>query len=311
MIQTPGLISMLSRYWLEEETFIKQPELAWNERHFALALEHMLTYGTDGQNGTDREVVTAITRCAEGGAATIVRVALQQFGSMLLSKIYDFDPISLLLTLIDELSRSYPVLRPSLLSQGLIPTLVHFLRDIPPFSDNGEIPPELDRCIIMAAVILIMFIQTMNGPSFIVQALKSGLLDAFVTSWPWIQRKSSGLASTMSTNLFAILQDYFVYRSVLRSLAKPLEMAERMGKLAPDCKPWMAFQEAASRRLRFKDQFDTQSEFRLDPGFFGCANHDVSKRMSCILSYWLLIFVVVPPTIRQYRLQSLFWMLLR
>jgi len=66
---------MLTQYWLKEDEYVKQPELAWDHRYFALSLEGLLTYGTDNQHHTDEEVVTCIVHTVDGGAATVVRVA--------------------------------------------------------------------------------------------------------------------------------------------------------------------------------------------------------------------------------------------
>jgi hypothetical protein len=120
----------------------------------------------------------------------------------------------------------------------------------------------------------------MNGPHFVVRALNNGLLAAFILSWPWIQRiqidRDCG-ASLLSAGFFGILEDYLVYRSVLRSVDKALKVVEGMDILVHACEAWVAFQQVASARLHLKEEFDAQSDSRLDRGFFGCAYHDVRK----------------------------------
>ena len=127
----PGLIPMLTQQWVQEDTYFKELELAWDKRHFALALEQLFTYGNDKENDTDKEVVATIVHATVVGEAVVTQVALQQFDTLLQSRCLDFDTISLLLTLIHEISCSHPVLRPSLLHQGLIPTILSFLHHLP------------------------------------------------------------------------------------------------------------------------------------------------------------------------------------
>jgi hypothetical protein len=282
LIRTPGMISMpLARQWLKADTHPKQLD----ERHFSDALEQLLTYqGAD--KDTDEEVIAAIVHSTEGGEAVVTRVALQQFGAMLQFQRIDFDVLSLFLTLIHNISSSHPILRPSLLYQGLIPLIASFLRQLPTLASDGD--PVVDRCIYMAYTNLVIFTQTINGPSFIVHGLDKGLLAAFVTSWPLMQQASPELSSSTAIHFFAVLKDYLVYRSVLRSLAKALKEIKRIGVLALDCKPWETFQTFALRRLAVKDEFDEQSESRLDPGFFGCANHNVSEKINVLYAVWTI-----------------------
>jgi hypothetical protein len=205
-----------------------------------------------------------------------VRVALQQFDTLLQSKCLDFDTISLSLTLIHEISCSHPALRPSLLYQGLIPTIISFLRHLPPLGSE-KVSSAVNRCTHLAIATLVIFTQTINGPSFIVQGLESGLLVAFVMSWPLIQRADLGLAASAAIHIFAVLKDYLVYRSVLRAVARALKVMKQMGVSAPDCDPWVAFEKIALARLLIKDAFDAKSGSRLDPGFSGCANNNVGR----------------------------------
>lgn len=203
-------------------------------------------------------------------------MALQQFDTLLQSKCLDIEPVSLFLTLIHEISCSHPVLRPSLLCQGLIPTIISFLQHLSPLASN-ENSSAVNRCTMLAITTLIMYTQTINGPSFIVQGLDKGLLVAFVMSWPFIQRAHLEFAAVAATEIFAVLKDYLVYRSVLRSVAKALKVMKRMGVLASDCEPWVAFEKSALARLHIKDAFDAESGSRLDPGFSGCANNNVGR----------------------------------
>ena len=125
----------------------------------------------------------------------------------------------------------------------------------------------------MAITTLVMFTQTINGPSFIVKGLESGLLVAFVMSWPLIQRANLGLADSAATPIFAVLKDYLVHRSVLRVVAKALKVMKRMGVSAPD-----SFEKfALAARLIIKDAFDAKNGSRLDPGFSGCTNNNVGR----------------------------------
>ena len=86
-----------------------------------------------------------------------------------------------------------------------------------------------------------------------------------------------GLAASAAIHIFAILKDSLVYCSVLCAVAKALKVMKQMGVSAPDCDPWVAFEEFALAQLLIKDTFDAESGSHLDPGFSGCANNDVGK----------------------------------
>ena len=58
---------MLTQQWVPEDTYVKQLELAWDRRYFALALENLFMYGNDKENDTDKEVVATIVHAAVGG----------------------------------------------------------------------------------------------------------------------------------------------------------------------------------------------------------------------------------------------------
>jgi hypothetical protein len=70
MIRTPGLIPMLTQQWVQEDTYVKQLELAWDKRYFALALEDLFVYGNDKENDTDKEVVATIVHAVVGGGSS-------------------------------------------------------------------------------------------------------------------------------------------------------------------------------------------------------------------------------------------------
>lgn len=102
MISTPGLISMLTRHWLEEDTLVEQGSLEWDDRHFALALENLLRYDSAGA-ASDSIVIHAITSSTEGKALTVTRVCLEHLRSMMRLKYSHYDAYSLPLILIHKL----------------------------------------------------------------------------------------------------------------------------------------------------------------------------------------------------------------
>lgn len=77
------------------------------------------------------------------------------------------------------------------------------------------------------------------------QGLESGLLVTFVMSWQLIQHADLGLAANAAIHIFAVLEDYLIYRSILHAIAKALKVMKQMGVSAPDCDPWVAFKKFA------------------------------------------------------------------
>jgi hypothetical protein len=267
---------MLTRHWLKEDIYIGQPQLAWNKRLFSRAIEDLFTYKS--RSKTDQEIISAIVYATDGGAAIVTEIALQQFRTMVISETLDLDSVSLFVTLIHELSETNLAPRPPLLYQGIIPSIITFLVRLPPYPSSEDSAPALHRCVMMATFLLIRFTQTINGPSFIVQALNKGILAAFVISWPRMLSILHSTASHFATQFFNVLKDYLVYRSVLRSLEKALIVVQRLH--VSNCDAWTDFQQFASGRLGLKAEFDALSKSNLDPGFFGCANHDVRIQSS-------------------------------
>lgn len=272
MVQKSGLTSLLARHWIQEEDYIHRSELLWEERYFSLALERLFRYVTDR---SDTKVVEFITE-AVGGSSTVTRISLEQLRSVLKSKKLDFSAISLYINLIHQASKTTPSLRVSLLDQGLVSTIVQFI-DFLPVDPPATFPQNVQQCIKTCAIILVVFVETANGPSFIAQALDAGLLKGFLRLWPLLIGCRAD--RTLCDRFFDLLEDYIVYRSVLRSLGKALKKVDKlpMDASVAQCDPWLKFRRAALKQLDMKKKFEAESNSRLEPGFFGCENLDVRE----------------------------------
>lgn len=270
--QTSGLVSLLTRHWTKEDEYVCQSELRWEERYFAVALGRLFQYTTDN---SDVKIVTFITK-AGGGPSAVTQVSLEQLRSVLKTEKVDFSVVSFYINLIHQASKATPSLRASLLGEGLVPAIAQFI-DLLPMRPPATVPPNLQQCIKSCILILVLFMETANGPSFIAEAFDAGLLKGFLRLWPWLVACRAD--TTLSERLFNLLTDYLVYRSVLRSLGKALKKMDQLhidASLA-QCNPWLAFRDAASMQLNIKKNFDARSGSRLEPGFFGCENFDVSR----------------------------------
>lgn len=118
MTAMPALISLLTCHWLKEDTYINQPDFAWHERHFCLALEHLFTHS---HNKEDEKLTNTIVAAA-GSALPVARIALRQFHDMLKLKYLpvDLDSYSLSLVLIFYLQKSHPIRMPFFAPAGII-----------------------------------------------------------------------------------------------------------------------------------------------------------------------------------------------
>lgn len=289
VIRTPGCLDILLRHWVEEETYVKKPQMAWGMRYFALALDKLLCYS----EGDDDEILVIIGDAIEGGRDAVARIALNQLSAQLKDgndRMIVFDVISFNLTVIDFfVSGSSSATLRSLLCQGLMVTIARFLNklDRTTFATDNE---SLQSCIIAALSIVSTVLFSANGHSWISQCIDAGLISGVLCSERWLHALGPIFPSRISGTVFGYLQPYLVYRSVLRTIGKALEDVKRIqaGRdvSGPMWKIFFSFQKAASRRLAVKAMFDKDIQSGLEPGFTGCGNRLVGQHLifelSCI-----------------------------
>lgn len=292
MLETPGYLTIFLRHWEEECSYVSQPELAWDELYFCIALEQLLLYRDEDDN-----VVAAIVNATEGGAETVSRIALDQLLYQLQSVKkggrMQLDSLCFDLTIIWHLSSglSSAALRP-LLCRGLAPTIATFLRLLRSRTSGlDEIPSVIDRAVAATFSIISTILFTSNGPAWVSQLIDAGLVPGILDSGLWLSNMLPDMPSSVSAGVFGHLQQYLVYRSVLRSVKKTLKDVKRMqenqvvsGTL---WEGYLAFEKIASHRLEVKAMFDKEVALGLQPGFLGCDTREVSVQFQILKEIWI------------------------
>jgi hypothetical protein len=227
VIRTPGCLDILLQHWVEEETYVKKPQMAWGMRYFALALDQLLCYS----KGDDDEVLAIIGGTIEGGRDAVARIALNQLSAQLgdgNDRMIVIDVICFNLTAIAFfVSGSSSATLRSLLCQGLMVTIARFLNtlDRKAFATDNE---SLQCCITVAFSIVSTVLFSANGHSWISQCIDAGLISGVLCSERWLYALGPSFPPTISGSVFGYLQQYLVYRSVLRTIGKALKDAKRI-----------------------------------------------------------------------------------
>lgn len=277
VIETQGVIVMLTQYWMKEKSFVQHSELEWDKLHYTNTLASLLRY----DQAEDTLLLTTIFQSVDGGACQIARVATEHLTFHLaendnnlntgLISFYVYCAYVLL-----DTNDPAPQKRTAYLV--MIPAVTALLCRIPsPEVINTPITSPMDSCLMMCCSILLRVAHLSDGPSWVCQALDEGFLLGLLRSEPWALRTcSSELISTMSKKLFDLLHQYLVYRSVLRTIANSMKMIRddhRAGDgLFPVREGWLSLRNAASERLALRDLFDNG----IDSGYSGCDNVQVS-----------------------------------
>jgi hypothetical protein len=286
MITTPGLFAILVSHWVEEDTYVTQPKLEWDQCHFANCLDQLLLYYSSGYK-EDGEVVLAITNAVDGGPETVSRVALKQLSARL-QYVEDEDSphlhtVCFNLMVIHRLSSGSSLANlQQLLCQGLAPTIVKFLNILPSKVGcrDDEIPLVIDNCMLATISIVSTILFSANGPAWVSQLIDAGLVPGMLSSGRWLEHIDSTFPSAISTGVFSHLQRYLVYRSVLRSVKKTLKdvrwMKNGQHLAEPLWQQYLVFEKIALNRLELKTMFDKEVALGSDPGHSGCEKRDVS-----------------------------------
>jgi hypothetical protein len=254
---TPGVISMVSRYWLEEGQHLGI-ELILNtvgiHQNFTLALDMLL----QAEDTAPCCLLPGIIAAAPGGAKSVARIGLLHLNNDASKKDPDFLSIYQDLSIINKLScKSCPAIHLALLSRGIIPTVVKMLAL---FNAQTTDNINITRCVMMCYSILIKAFQSTNGTLWIVQAFESGLLPTLLKYGRRLTQLDKFDRILCTTLLSDILCQYLVYRSVLRSAGKALRRVERLNITQDVAGPlwdgWLLFNGLAHERINFAIQVE-------------------------------------------------------
>ena len=273
---TPGVINMLSRYWLAEGQHPGIEHLL-NAAGIDRPFTHALDVFVQAEDTTPYCLLPNIIAAAPGGAKSVARIGVLHLNNDASKKHPDFSTIYRDLSLLNTLScKSCPALHLALLNHGIISTMVKMLTLF-----NAQTIDNIDItcCIEMCYSILIKAFQSANGTSWIVQAFDSGLFPALLKSGRRLAQLDKFNRNLCTTLLSDILCQYLVYRSVLRSVGKVLQRVERLNinqdVAGPLWDGWLLFKSLAQERINFGIQVEND-----DVGQNDCNRIGVSEPCS-------------------------------
>lgn len=254
---TPGVINMLSRYWIAEG---QHPEI----QHFldAAGINRAFTRALDvylkDEDTMPYCLLPDIIAAAPGGAKSVARIGILHLNDDASTHDPNFVTIYRDLSLINNLScKSCPALHLAFLNHGVIPAIVKMLTLFNAQTmDNTHVTCSIEMCY----SILIKAFQSANGTSWVIQAFDSGLLPVLLKSGCRLAQLNEFDRNLCTTLLSNILCQYLVYRSVLCAVGKALRRVERLNidkdLMGPLWDGWLLFKGIAHERIKFATQVE-------------------------------------------------------
>lgn len=225
ILQEDGALELLTKIWLlEEEVYLPstQPVLAFNTA--TAALGNILKY--QAPDSVSR-VVNAVG--GEGKITFIAELALSRLRNTIKNEPVGLSTINSL-DLIDFLSRDkVHLIRHSFLNSKTsksIPLYTKFLLDN---SKELEKHPESEalRCAMISGFGYIFnHIESTDGFTWVIQAVQSGLLKAYLLCTPYLDRVSPEDSNLILDVLRAKLPPYLVYKSVILACSSALKVLD-------------------------------------------------------------------------------------
>jgi hypothetical protein len=277
LARTPGIFNIIVPHWLDEGTDKNLMQLN-PDYNYSAALKGLLML----EEHHDAKILADIVEAADGGAEAVASVAMGHLRHIIVMDHPDLTQVQNHMWLVSAFASSLcPPLRSAMLHHMVLPTIIDALNVIGGQPTYTFIHPGL---VTLSYRTLSEVLESVNGPSWISQALDMGMLPAMLRSG--LRLKAPGVPVFMARmapqRLFELLQQYLVYRSVLRSLAKALQKVDRCNigpRLSgPFWSEWVAFKAVAEERLHDKAEFDAKYASGATPGFFGCSAQDVSLK---------------------------------
>ncbi|KZP05916.1 hypothetical protein FIBSPDRAFT_903167 [Athelia psychrophila] len=254
MVSTPGVIAMMTRYWMaegENPITAGQPRVG---RICGRALDSLISTHERPPHSLPHVVAAAL-----GGAEAVTKHALGQLDAAQALKQPNFLVVCENLSLIGNLNRTTAAnIQLSFLEQGFMPKM-------PTATPEDE---EM-ACRCVSECLLTSLRNMMLGlrdRSWVIQALDSGIIPAILKSAPRLAQLEEQEAFTCSALLSEDLCPYLVCRSVVRSTARALKVAERLDLdclAGPIMDAWMVFKNLAQERIALEamgDEFDAESQ---------------------------------------------------
>jgi hypothetical protein len=256
---------------------MQQIELANGDPRFTGALAMLLSRRDD----SCPVILTSMLQAAGGNEDLVARVAVEQLQHSLTREAgrdLMINSIHRHLCLINFMSHStFDKLSSGLLYHGSLSSIISamdLLASLPTRDHNDQ------QAIIWGIETLESQLHKSNARWRIAESLDAGLICVILRSWQCLSRIDPDACGSIITEIFDILADYLVFRSVLRSVARALKQAEQMqdemSQWPEQPKVWLDFKAKAAARLQFKAVFDERADLRFLPGFFGCENKAVS-----------------------------------
>ena len=293
---TPGAVSILTRHWLQENTYLSQIELVGVGSVFSSALRVLLS----PTNMLDCMPVLDLMVDAVD-AQTIARTSLEHASNAKSRSSSTMDywldintHVNLIFLFV---SAPVPALRIALLSRkdavDLAAELLHILSGCP----RGTLQAE--KCLLPTFSVMLELFLCTSSLHWIVRAIEAGVLEDVLRLGVQLQRMPTDTHADLSIRFFTILSQMLVYRSFLRTLVKAMKKVER-ARIGPRdaailWAPWIAFKSDAERCLQFKAKFEQEIQSGLR--FRSCENSKVRNDIS-LLRYYLKQFHLVPEQVR-------------
>lgn len=270
IVTTPGILTMLTRRWIDNEIGRQDP-------NWARALNFMLLGNERGSKEALEEIVSA----ADGGAKTVARAALNNLRPFIGLRPVRYVAISPHICLLDAFSSSIvSTLRSAMLSQRSLPTLIETLNFIN--TDHSSLP--YDELLYQSESItacyagIIQALESANGAIWVSQALDAGMLPVILKSGVRLPQLLESVQATICEKAFKFLHQYLPYRSVLRSVAKALRKVDRLDLREEDVGllwgPWKEYEGAARLKLELKEVYDLRNA-AMGTVMQGCMNPKV------------------------------------
>lgn len=265
-----GILTMLARRWVEGGLGHE----GRCQQDWALALNCILL----GPERRSKSVLEEIVGATDGGAEVIAQIAVGRVRTFLSQSLMDYHAMDPHLGLMDAFSSSLVrPLRLAMLCQRSLPTLIEVLNLIN--NDDTLASSPQTNCIVNSYSSIIEALQSVNGATWISQALDAGLLSALLKSGARLQELLPLVRDSICKDLFKVLHQYLPYRSVLRSVTRALQKVDRLNLTAEAVGPlwnaWKQFQGAAMVKHIFKEEFDQKYPSAVSAVMIGCMNTKV------------------------------------
>jgi hypothetical protein len=283
---TPGIFRILVPHYLQEGDDNTQDRANIETKfNFSAAMMTLL-------QDVDTMVLPSVVEAANGGAGAIAQVTVDRLHVAIANTPPDLRVIESRLRLLSIFTINlYPPLRSAMLLHKSLPVIIDTMNviDAQPAHSfvTGTGHSTFASLVILCFRTLLASLESSNGSAWIAKAVDAGLLPVVLQLSRRLAQAGVDplLANHLSKKVLDVVQEHFVYRSVLHRLAKALRKIDRhnIGDHLPG-PGWVTFKAAAASSLKFKAEFEAaRKTWEIEPGCFGCQFPDVSVPSVCYL----------------------------